>query len=277
MPVSDVGKKAGRAARRAEDSDTADHAARVGLIAYGFIHLVFAWLAAQLAFGSSSGEASGTGALQVLAREPLGELVLWLIAGGMGLMTLWALLDVVTAARDKDGADLWRRRATDVGKAVVYGVLAYSAVSAILGASSGSSDQSSQSLTARLLDLPGGQVVVGAIAIGILVTGAVFVRRGLDDSYMKKIDGDGRHGATSRAYRVLGTVGHVAKGLTIGTVGVLFGIAAIQHDPSESGSTDQALRTLQDQPFGPYVLLAMAAGIAAFGLFCFARARHVST
>jgi hypothetical protein len=31
-----------------------------------------------------------------------------------------------------------------------------------------------------------------------------------------------------------------------------------------------------DQPFGPVLLLVIAAGIGCYGLFCFARARHLS-
>jgi hypothetical protein len=31
------------------------------------------------------------------------------------------------------------------------------------------------------------------------------------------------------------------------------------------------------QPFGPVLLVLIAAGIACYGLFCFARARHLST
>lgn len=271
-----MASKADDAARRAENSREVGHAVRLGLVAYGIIHLTFAWLAVQLAFGDSEGEASGTGALQQLAQQPWGEVVLWVIAVGMVLLCLWRLFDAATAHHDEDGASVWKRRAVAVGKAVVYGVLAYAALSTIVGASSGSSDQKSQSLTARVLELPGGQFIVGGVAIGILVVAGVFIWRGVTARHMKDLDSDGRTGKESRAYRVLGTVGHVAKGATIGVVGVLFLVSAVQHDASESGSTDQALRQLLDQPFGPYVLLAMGLGIASFGLFCFAQARHLS-
>lgn len=48
--------------RKADDSDVLDFAVRVGLISYGVVHLLIAWLAAQLAFGHSSGSASKDGA-----------------------------------------------------------------------------------------------------------------------------------------------------------------------------------------------------------------------
>lgn len=272
----DLADKADGAGRRANDSEKLDHAVRFGLVVYGVVHLVFAWLALQLAFGDSSGEASSSGALQELAKQPFGELVLWLIAVGMAFMVVWRLLDLVVGHRGEDGVTLWRHRAADAGMAVVFGVLAYSAVSTVLGASSGSSEKSSQSLTARLLELPGGQLLVGAIGLGIIAVGGVLVWQGLTERFMKKLDADGHTGQESRAYRLLGKVGFAAKGVTIGIVGALFVVSAAQHDSSESGGTDQALRELLERPFGPYLLVAMAAGIASYGVFCLVRARHLS-
>lgn len=260
----------------AEHSDALDHAVRFGLVVYGVVHLVFGWLALQLALGDGSGEASSSGALQELAGQPLGELVLWLVAVGMVLMVGWRLLDAVAGHRGEDGTTLWRHRVVDVVKAAVFGVLAYSAVSTVLGASSGSSEDGSETLTARLLELPGGQLLVGAIGLGVVGVGAALLWQGFTEHFMKKLDGTGHGRQASRAYRLLGKVGYAAKGVTIGIVGALFVVAAVQHEPSESGGTDQALRQLLDQPFGPYLLMAMAAGIASYGLFCFAQARHLS-
>ena len=62
--------------------------------------------------------------------------------------------------------------------------------------------------------------------------------------------------------------------LRIGASTVLFVVAAITFDPKKAGGLDAALRTVRDQPFGPYLLTLMALGLAAFGLYCFAWAKH---
>ena len=67
-----------------------------------------------------------------------------------------------------------------------------------------------------------------------------------------------------------------AKGIAIAIVGGLFIYAAITHEPQKSGGLDQALRTVLEQPFGPFLLGVIAVGIICYGLFCFARARHLS-
>ena len=60
------------AAEQVHQSAWLDHAIRLGLVAYGVVHLLVAWLAVQLAFGEKQDSASNSGALHYLAEQPLG-------------------------------------------------------------------------------------------------------------------------------------------------------------------------------------------------------------
>ena len=60
--MGDITDKAQRAGRDAEQSEWFDNAIRFGLVAYGVVHLLIAWLALQLAFGEKEGAASSQGA-----------------------------------------------------------------------------------------------------------------------------------------------------------------------------------------------------------------------
>ena len=75
---------------------------------------------------------------------------------------------------------------------------------------------------------------------------------------------------------MFGKMGYIAKGIAIGVIGVLFLYAAIDHSAKKSGGLDQALHKVLHQPFGPVLLFAISVGIGCYGLFCFARARHLS-
>jgi hypothetical protein len=77
-----------------------------------------------------------------------------------------------------------------------------------------------------------------------------------------------------KSARSLGVVGYAAKGTVYGTLGILVLIAAVQFDPGKSRGLDQALRTLAAQPAGTFLLIAVAAGIAAYGVFCLFQARY---
>ena len=46
------------------------------------------------------------------------------------------------------------------------------------------------------------------------------------------------------------------------------------YDPKKASGLDGAMRTIAQAPFGGIVLTLVALGLAAFGAFCFARARY---
>ena len=270
-----AGERVEQAGERARRSDGMDAAVRFGLVAYGFVYLLIAWVAAQLAVGEHSGRPSAQGALAQLAHDSLGRVVLWAVAVGLFVLVIWRALEAVGGHRGADGLELARKRAVSLGKAVLYGVLGVSALRVALGSGGGSS-HTQKTLTARLMDLPAGQWLVGLVGLAIVGYGAALVWRGWTDHFLKHLDGEGRSGDAGRAYIWFGRIGYTAKGIAFGLVGLLVGYAAVTHEPKRSGGLDQALMKLLHQPFGPYLLLAIAVGIGCYGLFCFAWARHLS-
>jgi hypothetical protein len=277
MSVTD---KAGHAARQlgreADRSDWVDHAGRVGLVAYGVMHLLIAWLALQLAFGDRQESASAQGAMHELASQPFGDVLVWAIAIGLFLLTLWQAIEALFGHRDLSGGKRARKRLASGAKAVIYAALGVSALRIATGSSSTSSEKETDSWTARLMDLPAGQLLVGAVGLVILGIGGYFVVRAWTEKYAEELTTEGKTGKAGTAYLWFGKIGYTAKGIAFGIVGALFGYAALTHDPHKSGGLDQALTELLDQPFGPFLLAAVAAGIGCYGLFCFARARHIS-
>lgn len=255
-------------------SDAIDHAVRPGLVAYGLVHLVLGWLALQLALGDRQKSASSSGAVRTLAQQPLGLVLVWLVALGMLLLVLWQLWEAFGGHRGVDATTRLRRRVTSVGKACVYGYIGYNALSIAIG--SGSSGGGTDSLTARIMNLPGGQVLVGLVGAGIIAVGGYLAWKGLSEKFTEDLTARGRRGTSGTFTVWLGKVGYVAKGAALAVVGILFGYAAVTHDAQRSGGLDQALQKVLQQPFGPYVLGAMAVGIGCFGVFCFVHARHLS-
>jgi hypothetical protein len=262
-------------AEQARDSEWMDHAIRAGLVAYGVVHLLVGWLALQLAFGEKEDSASNQGALHYLAQQPMGGVLVWLIAVGMFLLVLWRLLEFAFGFRDEsDDTKRWRKRATSLLKAIIYGAIGWSAVRVATG--SGGSGGGTDSTTAKLMDLPGGQLIVGAVGLAIIGYGGSLVYRGWTEKFREHLDAQGQSGQDGSAYVLMGKIGYIAKGVAIAIVGGLFCYAAITHNAKKSGGLDQALQTVLEQPFGQVLLTAIAIGIAAYGVFCFARARHLS-
>jgi hypothetical protein len=271
--MGQMANKADDLGERARDSDWLDYAIRAGLIAYGIVHLMIAWLAAQLALGEREGSASSTGALQELASQSFGTILIWLIAIGMFLLVLWRLLEAALGDEDEEGGGL-RKRLTSLGKAVIYGAIGVSAIRVATG--SGSQGGGSDSTTATLMDLPAGRWIVAGVGLAIIGYGANLVRRAWTEKFREHLSAEGKSGDVCRAYIWFGKAGYMAKGISIAIIGGLFCYAAYTHEPNKSGGLDVALHKVLEQPFGQFLLLAIAAGIACYGLFCFARARHLS-
>lgn len=272
-------QRAQRAARNSDGGDWLDIAARIGLVAYGVVHVIIAWLALQLAFGDRSGSPSSSGAISELAQQPFGKTLVWAVAVGMFLLVVWQGIEAAVGHRDEKDKKRTGKRLLSAGKAVVYGAIGVSAVKVATSAGSSggkSSEKQTDSMTAKLMELPAGQVLVGAVGLAIIGIGVAFAVRAWTEKFAKHLTSEGRSGDAGTAYLWFGKAGYAAKGVALGIVGSLFCYAALTHDPDESGGLDQALREVLEKPFGPVLLGVIAVGIGCYGLFCFARARYLS-
>ena len=268
-----VTAQAAQAGKRADNSKWMDHAVRVGLVSYGIVHLVLAWLTVELVIGGGGESASNQGALQKLAENGLGKFFLYVAAVGFVALVVWQVLEATWGHRDEDGGKRVFKRVISAAKVVIYGALAISSFKTASGSSSGGGG--TDGYTSKLMDLPAGPFLVGAVGLGILVVAGFLAYRGWEETVRSQLDVDGRTGKDGRAYVLLGKIGYIAKGIAFAVVGFLFLYAAITHDSSKSGGLDQALHKILQQPFGGPILLVIAVGFAGYGLFCFAWARHL--
>jgi hypothetical protein len=198
---------------------------------------------------------------------------MWVVAAGFGALVLWRLIQVVAGHREKDGKERLAKRAGSATKAVLYGALGWSALKIAIG--SGSSGGGTDTMTAKLMSMPAGQILVGLVGLGVLAYALRLVYRGLSESFTDNLDVDGCTGGRGKAIITLGKVGYVAKGFALFVVGGLFIWAAWTHDPQKSGGLDQALHKVLQQPFGAPMLVALGLGIACYGAYAFAWARHL--
>jgi hypothetical protein len=238
----------------------------IGLVSYGILHLTLAWIVLQLVFGKRA-NASPEGALSQLGQEPLGGGLLWIMAIGLLTLTLWQGLEAVIGREQPDPGARLRRRLRSAGRAVVYLVLGLLAVGIATRAASGSG-QGEETITAKLMSVPFGQVLVALVGAAVIGVGIGQIVRGVKQKFIEDLD----RGAPP-AVRRLGTVGYSVKGVALCIIGGLFIWAAITYDPKKAGGMDDALSTIREQPFGSVLMVIMAAGIACFGVYCFFWAR----
>ena len=256
------------------DSPWFEHAVSVGLVAYGLMHILVGWLALQLAFGDRAGSPSSQGALQVLAQQPGGAVLLWAVGLGLFVLAGWQLMEASWGHTSETGNPRTLKRLGSVGSAIVYIVLGGSAIkTAVAGPSSANED----SWTRKLLELPVGQLIVIGVGVVIGIVAVVNLQRGVTASFDDQLKSGTLSGRSGAIVQPLGQVGYVAKGIALGVVGGLFAWAGATYDPKEAGGLDNALRTLLEAPAGPWLLVVVASGIIVFGVYCFAWTKYADT
>lgn len=267
----DVGEKATDAAEDAVNSKGFELAARAGYVAAGILHFMIGLIALGLARGGS-GSADQSGAIGQLAGSPGGTALLWFCFIGCVALALFQLSEVFFGAKGRNDKDRLKARLKSGGQAAAYGVIGAAFGQYALGGSSNSSS-SSRSLSATLMSNPAGAALLLAIGVGILVVGGYFVYSGATRRFRRELSGlpAGRAGT---AVLALGTVGYIAKGFALGVLGVLVVVATATNNPEQSAGLDGALKTLRDQPFGVWLLGAVALGLMAYGVFLAVRSKY---
>jgi hypothetical protein len=254
--------------RTIENSPALEVLVRVGFAASGLIHLLLGYLAIQVAL-HHGGESDQSGAFAQIAKLPIGGAVLWVSVVGMFALALWLLVQGVLGI-GASSKQRWVRSLVPVGKAVAYGALGATALVYARGGTS-SSTSSTRSASSTLLGLPGGQLLLALVGLGAVGIGGYFVAKGVRQRFTRDIRVPG--GDARRPVIVLGVTGYVAKGIAVAIAGVLFVVAAVTVDPKQATGLDGALRSLASLPFGQVLLIAVAVGLIAFGLYTFVRAR----
>lgn len=277
MPASQPVQEASSQARRAVGSPVGKRLARVGYATKGIVYLLVGVLAIRLAIGSGGGTPGRHTALQAVYTQPFGRALLALIILGLLAFGLWSLAQGFfdTEGKGTNAKGIVERIAyAAVG--VSYLALAAGAIRLEMGAGSTgkSSTASTQGVTAGLLAHPYGEalvILVGLIVLGVAVAlfGKAWTAR-----FMRHLSLDALAERGRTAILALGRAGYAALGCVFVIIGLFLIDAALSHNPQKARGLGGALTTLLHQPFGPALLVAVALGLFAYGVFSLVEARY---
>lgn len=287
MTIIDLGKD-----RRTDDGTvgieeaeqfTDDHPgvvrfARIGWAAKGVVYGLVGLLSLLIAIrpfdatgGSGGGEASQSGAISTIAQQPFGTVMLWAMALGLLVFSLWRFFSIALPA-DND-SHTWATRAGYLISAVTYLALAWTSVSfARRPGSSGEGGESENSrveeLTRSVMEYTGGRWLIALVGVGLLGACAYFVRRAVTKDFASQIRPASVGPVSYRNLIRLGQVGWIGRAAMLGLIGFFLVRAAWMFDPEEAQGLDGALRDATDSTFGMAVALVVAVGLLVYGTFC---------
>lgn len=245
-------------------------AGRAGLVAKAVLYAVLALLVVQLGRGQDGEETDQQGAMQAIAAQPFGQVLLTLLVVGLLGYALFRLGQAITGGGADDGAKGVAQRVGFAARALVYAGLAVLAGQVLTSSEQGGGEQG---VTATLLGQPWGPAVVAAAGVGLIAVGCYQAYRGLSKGFMDdvrtaEVDDDQEPFVVG-----LGVAGHLSRTVVFGATGAVVVRAAFSGDASEVG-LDGTLQELVSAPFGPVIVFVVAAGLLAYAAWCLVLARY---
>lgn len=245
-------------------------AVRLGYLARALLYVVVALAAIAVASGPGGQTEDTSGAMRSLSQRPFGGALLLVLVVGLAGYTVWRAWQAIAFTEDVSTAEMLAKRTYRAGRAVLYGLLAWTAGSIVLGAVGGDDDRES-TLPEAVLALPGGRILGVGVGIGVFAgaQGYRAATRAFEDRFpMRRLAADRR-----RTVAIVGALGYWARCVVFG-IGVFVVVAAWEFHPQRARGFDDALAELSRRPYGPWLLGTVALGLLAFGLFSAAQARY---
>ncbi|HUQ81566.1 MAG TPA: DUF1206 domain-containing protein [Gemmatimonadaceae bacterium] len=250
--------------------------ARVGYAAKAVLYGVIGVLALRAALGDGGGETTGSrGALSTLVKQEFGVALLVAIAAGLFGYAAWRLAEaLLDPERRGHGAKGLAIRASHVARGVFHAALGVQAVRVAMGNGKSGSGDATETWTARALEAPFGEWIVVAIGVGIAGYGLWQIYRAWIAKLSKQLN-------LSRLSREAGSwlikvcrVGIGARGVVFAVIGGFLARAGLAHNANKAADTGEALDVIGSQPFGKWLLAAVAIGLIAYGAYEVVQARY---
>jgi hypothetical protein len=262
--------EAADAVEAASNTKALDVVARSGFAVMALLHIVIGAITIALALGQP-GQAEPTGAIEQLAANPWGPAVMWAGLVGCAGLALWQLSEATLRARRLPPGQRLGKLISSGFLAVAYGSVGLTFAGFAVGMR-GDSGDSTKDFSTALLQSPLGIPALIGLGLTVIGVGIYFIVKGVRKKFKEEL----HHFEGSRRGHLisaLGVAGHVAKGVALILAGLLFVVAAAKNQPGESTGRDGSLKALLGHPAGPYLLMAIAAGLISYGMFALVRAR----
>jgi Domain of Unknown Function (DUF1206) len=238
---------------------------RAGFVARGVMYVLVGVLAIKVATGSTGKTPDQKGALETIAQQPFGHVLLILVAIGLGGYSLWRMVRAFLG-HGPEGSDSGFDRVAAFASGCVYAVVCALAVSILLGSGGGSGS--------GILGWSGGTVIVGVAGAVLIGVGLYQGYRGWTSEFLEDSKTEEMSPRVRDVFEWLGTFGHFARMVVFVLIGVFLIKAAVEFDPKKATGLDAKLGTLAQSSYGPFLLGIVATGLIAFGAYSLADARY---
>ncbi len=262
-----------------EDSAAVGHRVicRVGYTAHGVVYLLLGMLALDAAIVSGDRAEGTSDAVAKIGQGAVGTVLLTVLAAGLFAYSYLRLWQGTTNAEGhgKDARGIGTRFGRVIGGLAAAGIGLYAlslGYSFVPGAGGGGGEDSRvRDATAVILSMPMGQWIVGGVGAGICLAAFAQLEQAIKASFMEELAAPAGHRVWIKP---VGRIAYAARFIVYLVVGGFVMVAAYRAEPGQARGLGGALRTLQEQPYGPWILAATGAGLCAFAVLRGVYARY---
>ena len=245
---------------------------RAGFVARAVIYGIIGVLALKLALGAGGKTTDQQGALQTIAHQPFGKLLLTLVAIGLGGYALWRFVRAALG-HGPESSDSGFDRVAALASGLVYAAMCVIAVRLLVGTGAASSGNPHKA-AAGAFGWPAGTLLVGIAGAIMIAVGLYQGYRGVSKDFLDDSKTEQMTPAVRTWITRLGVYGHLARMVVFVLVGVFLIKAARDYNAKAAIGLDGALAKIVHASYGPWLLGIVAAGLIAFALYSLSDARY---
>jgi hypothetical protein len=248
--------------------------ARFGFAVGGIVYLIIGVLATMVAFEHRGRIVGPQGAIEQIGRQPYGHVLLLAVAVGLAGYAVWRFMVAISDV-DRSGSD-WKGMIVRAGvlcSAVAYSSLSSFAFHRALGSGT-PRDDAARHWTARLLAHSWGAALVVLVGLTLMGAGIAQAIYAFSGKFREKLRRSNTSSSDLDLLVQFGKWGYLAQAVVLCLVGMFLVTAGANSDPRSARGLDGALRALARQEYGPWLLGAVAIGLAAYGIFMLMQARY---
>ncbi|TDU42675.1 uncharacterized protein DUF1206 [Gelidibacter sediminis] len=245
--------------------------ARFGLIAMGVVYIIIGVMTGLSAFNWGGKKTGTRGAIMILANQPLGKVLLAVIALGLSSYVFWRLYQTFFDTRELGFTfnGLLKRAGYFTG-GVFYGSLAFIAIKIFLGGDY----ETNQDVIVALLNSQYSSlisVILGLILAGKCVFEIYFI---LSNRFKEDVQSSKMPKESKSTLLKFGVLGHLARAVVFGIMAFLTARTGLTIRNDELSKITDAFHFLNHK-FGGIVLSVVSVGLLCYGLYMFVKAKYL--
>lgn len=250
--------------------------ARTGFVAKGVVYGIIGVLTFKAAFDMGGQKAGQVQVLEFLEKQTFGNILLILMALGLACYAAWRFVQAVKDPENigDDGKGKAKRVAFFCSGLLYLGFGVLAALKAF-GSGKGSSGSSGSAQQSSFLASETGLWIIGIVGAGIIIAGIFqFVKAYKNDYYKKfglaSLDDEKKRESIKKTAKF----GLSARGVILLIIGFFAVQAALNSNPSNIKTTQEAFSFIQETGYGPWLMGLVAAGLVAYAIYMFLMAKY---